>query len=407
MKYKLKIGVYALLMVIGAISILSFSKQSFSISGSTDVPVKGYMWTDNIGWMILSSKICDTNNNGQYDSGDVAPSGCPTSGTAVAFGVLHDTITGNLSGYAWSDHVGWISFNETSGCPSGTCQPKIVSDKIQGWVKAKTADGNGWDGWISLGKQSGDTITYGPTRTGDDFFGYPWGSEVVGWVESRMTVTEDLLVASTTCGTAHSQPSATPPSDNLCVVGANPSSFTTGATEYTWTCTVLGLSQDSCSAPRVGIPADGSCSTSSANSCDIGIVTSGSQGETETEYQWTCDGVNGGDTSSICSYPKTSDTCNIEISSYRLSPSVVKTPDDQCKLTSLSVVNQTSGDPAACAPIFCRVGSRPPFLVTPGSSIDVVNVPIGTHSITCENGTYSASAMPPAKCRLNPNYGEF
>ncbi len=72
---------------------------------------------------------------------------------------------------------------------------------MTGWVKALSADGNGWDGWISL---AGDGATWngsscvgandylGTNRcnygvklnliTGD-FEGYAWGSDVVGWID--------------------------------------------------------------------------------------------------------------------------------------------------------------------------------------------------------------------------------
>lgn len=131
--------------------------------------MSGYAWSDTIGWISLNSL---------------------NTGDSVNYGVNIDA-TGNFSGYGWSDNIGWVSFNpsQLSGCPSGSCAPQLnwTTGVVSGWARAcaGTASGNcssstsrtdGWDGWIHL---SGLTVN---TTTGN-FSGFAWGSDVVGWVD--------------------------------------------------------------------------------------------------------------------------------------------------------------------------------------------------------------------------------
>jgi len=126
--------------------------------GQSDV-ITGWAWSDTVGWISLSG---------------------------LSFGISIDA-NGDLSGYAWSDNIGWISANEDDldDCPQGACKAKLSGNNLQGWMRALSQDGNGWDGWISL-KGSG----YGPTVSGGNFSGYAWGSDVVGWIDFANARTE-------------------------------------------------------------------------------------------------------------------------------------------------------------------------------------------------------------------------
>ncbi|MEA2113002.1 MAG: hypothetical protein U9P50_03495 [Patescibacteria group bacterium] len=131
--------------------------------------ISGYAWSDNIGWIGFNC---------------IDPDTCSTSNYGVSIGADK-----KLSGYAWSDNVGWISFNENelSGCPTGVCRAKLNGLELNGWAKAlagMNAD-DGWDGWISLSKQTTDSINYGVVlNENTNFFeGYAWAGEVVGWVD--------------------------------------------------------------------------------------------------------------------------------------------------------------------------------------------------------------------------------
>lgn len=90
---------------------------------------------------------------------------------------------GSLSGYAWSDNIGWISFNadDLTGCPSGNCLATKSGDSITGWarilsIKNALTAGNsgGWQGWIKL-------INITITSTGQ-LSGYAWSDEL-GWFD--------------------------------------------------------------------------------------------------------------------------------------------------------------------------------------------------------------------------------
>ncbi|MFA6177803.1 MAG: hypothetical protein WC694_02840 [Candidatus Paceibacterota bacterium] len=142
-----------------------FCFSPFLASASVTDNMSGYAWSSNIGWISFNC----TNNNS-----------CATSN----YGVNKDA-SGNLVGYAWSPNIGWIQFGGLSSFPIGSgtqsINAKINGNNLQGWAKAPSAsDGSsGWDGWISL---SGAGPNYGVILTGNDFSGYAWGSEVIGWI---------------------------------------------------------------------------------------------------------------------------------------------------------------------------------------------------------------------------------
>src|SRR3989344_3051251 len=136
--------------------------------------LSNYAWSDNIGWISF--------NGSNY-------------------GITVDT-NGKLSGYAWSDNIGWISANDAdlSGCPKTPCTAKLQNNNLNGWLKVisgGTSQSDGWDDWISL---SGSSPTYGPTLSNNTFSGYSWGSDVVGWISwsgSGYGVTTDLAPTAT------------------------------------------------------------------------------------------------------------------------------------------------------------------------------------------------------------------
>ncbi len=146
------------------IGIFSFISQTHASSTA----VSGWWWSDNIGWISMS-------------------------------GVTIDDSTHLMSGSAWSDNIGWIKFDGLSGFPSGggstsgAARLNTVTNMLEGWARAcdGTASGDcssmtsrtdGWDGWISL---SG--TNYGVTLSGTNFSGFAWGSDVVGWVDASLS----------------------------------------------------------------------------------------------------------------------------------------------------------------------------------------------------------------------------
>ena len=165
-----------------------------------------------VGWIKFSN--CDSPPN---------QTNCPGS----AFGVVVDMTNGNLSGHAWSNNVGWVSFNrsETGNPPnppgndpgngSGPiAKVNLTSGVFQGWGRVLAACGTvgsnpcisngpgpaantgGWDGWLHLADnslhQSGPSfpppyrgVTYDPLTRKID--GYAWGG-VLGWIQFNKVV---------------------------------------------------------------------------------------------------------------------------------------------------------------------------------------------------------------------------
>ncbi|MDD5720889.1 MAG: Ig-like domain-containing protein [Candidatus Pacebacteria bacterium] len=144
----------------------------FLASASTTDNISGYAWSSNIGW--ISFNCTNTGNN------------CATS----SYGVNKDA-SGYLTGYAWSPNIGWIKFGGLSGWPTGSGttadNAKITGSNLTGWAKAVSGgDGSsGWDGWIALsGTGYGvtlDSTSSTPSSCPSTECG--WGSEVVGWID--------------------------------------------------------------------------------------------------------------------------------------------------------------------------------------------------------------------------------
>jgi len=139
--------------------------------------VGGYAWSENVGWISFN---------------------CANSGTCATsnYGVNMDVDSGKFSGYAWSENVGWISFNETDEkvgvppsddpCSDSSCIAKAHSSSqlglgdvnIDGWARALN-QGDGWEGWIRFNHNKQNKVY---VDSNGDFHGYAWGDTVVGWI---------------------------------------------------------------------------------------------------------------------------------------------------------------------------------------------------------------------------------
>ena len=124
--------------------------------------LSGYAWSDNLGWISFS-------------------------GSNYQVAVKSD---GTLYGYAWANpsddasvtnNIGWISFNaaDTASCGSVAT---LTGTTITGWAKVLSADNNGWNGCISL-SGSGYSITSPVSSSSGMLDGYAWGDSTVGgWI---------------------------------------------------------------------------------------------------------------------------------------------------------------------------------------------------------------------------------
>lgn len=82
-------------------------------NGDASGELSGYAWNDTIGWISFN---CDQSTHGGENQ-------CTTSD----YGVSIDS-NGNFSGYAWNDIVGWISFNCANDASCSSSDYKVVTE---------------------------------------------------------------------------------------------------------------------------------------------------------------------------------------------------------------------------------------------------------------------------------------
>jgi hypothetical protein len=162
------------------------------VRAGTGDNVSGWAWSENVGWISF-------NCYNDYNGDGVLEDHCSSSNYGVKLQPdPSDPSKKVFSGYAWSEHIGWISFNrsETGAPPTedpcfdGSCIAKLdpSTNKVYGWAKALaggTTQSGGWDGWIKL-----NDANYGVTLNSStgEFEGWATGWDdtpeeaVVGWI---------------------------------------------------------------------------------------------------------------------------------------------------------------------------------------------------------------------------------
>lgn len=141
---------------------------AFGAQASPTDNVSGYAWSENIGWISFNC----TNTN---------------SCASVNYGVNINPSNGNFSGYAWSENIGWINFAPVGpypNPPNNSADVNLNNFEVSGWVRA-VSYGGGWNGWIKMRCQGGEcnTSNYGVSaNSSGQLRGFAWGSDVVGWV---------------------------------------------------------------------------------------------------------------------------------------------------------------------------------------------------------------------------------
>lgn len=173
-------------------------------SGGASAPAIG----DMIGWAWGATTVAPYGGMGWLNfSCKTAPGVNPCAGAAGAWGTHVDVTLsatgGELSGYAWSNNLGWLAF----GSAADTCLTNGENDspgfrakvtnlsnigaglRIVGWAKFIAADADpndGWDGCVSFSHvpRGGGTSLYQTTvdYTTGSVGGYAFGDDVVGWV---------------------------------------------------------------------------------------------------------------------------------------------------------------------------------------------------------------------------------
>lgn len=155
--YRLKFRItltFCIVILIFAFSILHLAKALTNISSTVS---EHYGWNDTIGWIdfystasvnVFSDRLEGyANSQVGYIQLNCAtpPPGGSNSCSLGDWKVLNDG-NGNLSGWAWNDIIGWISFDSaTAGSPYFyQTQINSITGEFSGWV---------WNdavGWISF-----------------------------------------------------------------------------------------------------------------------------------------------------------------------------------------------------------------------------------------------------------------
>lgn len=165
------------------IFVLFFQNKLAEVKAGAGHNVSGWAWSENIGWLSFNSI---------------------SNGSGVDYGVHIDS-NGLFSGYAWSEHIGWIKFDPTGPYPENpqySAKMDLGTGQVSGWARACAVfqtgcsgalDPNrgGWDGWIKLRGTATNGSSYGVNLnlTSREFEGWAWGgggetasSSVIGWL---------------------------------------------------------------------------------------------------------------------------------------------------------------------------------------------------------------------------------
>ncbi len=161
------------------LSLFLFNQEVRSGPGDN---VSGWAWSENIGWISFNC-YNDYNGDGEKENHCVGSN----------YGIDIDG-DGLFSGYAWSENIGWISFADFDGdgdidsddknifgspC-APNCKALFNSEtrEVSGWARVLAYHGS-WDGWIRFDHAQIDEVSI---DSSGDFHGWAWGSDVVGWI---------------------------------------------------------------------------------------------------------------------------------------------------------------------------------------------------------------------------------
>ena len=175
------------ILLLGVVlGVLLFIINHFTtVFASTTESLRGFAWGGT------------TSADGAYQGAGWISMNNLSDGSGVSYGVQVPYTNGSLSGYAWSEHYGWISFNgsDLSGCSPALSQATRSGNSITGGARILAmrdagANAGGFDGCISLSGSG-----YGLSITGSaspySLSGYAWSSDL-GWLDfSGVTVVLD------------------------------------------------------------------------------------------------------------------------------------------------------------------------------------------------------------------------
>ena len=231
------------------------------------------------------------------------------------YGVSIPSSNGAVSGYAWSENIGWISFNsgDLAGCV-GASGARREGDFLKGWARIMSipqagANAGGWLGCISLSGSNYGVQISKMLGVGSGSHTYAWSDEL-GWIDfgqAKMKVCSSMICATREicAGSSFSSCDA-----SFCGGGAGVTCAPGGTS---WTCSNDCGDTKPCSVPPASILSitKGKCGTangksicdghslSSSELCD-GNLEGASPDLSGYDATWTCGGTCGG-TPTLCS----------------------------------------------------------------------------------------------------------
>jgi len=154
-----------------SVGTATVTASSGSVTGNTPITVRsvttlavtGWAWSENIGWISFNSANCDINKNNFID---VSCGGNDITTPVVKYGVsVQSTAPYAFFGVAWSPNIGWISFErfDTDTPPKAPDYNPDVARLSSLSAGAEVSGwaralsyGGGWDGWIKMKKDASD-----------------------------------------------------------------------------------------------------------------------------------------------------------------------------------------------------------------------------------------------------------
>lgn len=136
-------------------NICSGGNGNYRVQNDGAGDLSGWAWNDLVGWI----SFCGRTSGGTSD--------CPTTTVAYQVQIDGSGVFGGsgLSGWAWNDVIGWISFNCNNVSTSGCTTYKVATD----WVATSTSatlDSTTYDTGVAGGAQLNAFIWHGSQPAG-------------------------------------------------------------------------------------------------------------------------------------------------------------------------------------------------------------------------------------------------
>lgn len=152
--------------------VMNIREKESSVQAALTDNLRGWIWSnmgiaaapEGIGWISLNSINCDSDGNGITDTGNYVQ--CPNGLPIGSYGLNINLSNGSMTGYAWSENIGWINFEPAAFYPSAPFYSARVDFssapyRLSGWARACSvfaagcsgvlaSNLGGWDGWIKL-----------------------------------------------------------------------------------------------------------------------------------------------------------------------------------------------------------------------------------------------------------------